>query len=186
VRYASPSTVRVLGYAPEAVENQSGTNLLHPHERERVDAEFAAFLRSPLGTTETFAHQMRHKNGSWRDIEGVATNLLEEPAVAALVVNYRDVTEKKRADDALRASEERFRLLVEGARDHALFLLDPAGIVTSWNVGAERIFGWTEAEMVGQSGSVIFHARRPRLRRTGKRNRPRARSRPGGRRALAM
>src|SRR5919206_289025 len=60
------------------------------------------------------------------------------------------------AEAALRESEERFRLLVEGAKDYAMFLLDPKNEITFWSVGAERVFGWTEAEVLGQSGAIIF------------------------------
>jgi two-component system CheB/CheR fusion protein len=64
--------------------------------------------------------------------------------------------ELERANEHLRLSEERFRLLVEGARDYAMFLLDPESRVTFWSAGAERVFGWPEKEAVGQPGSFIF------------------------------
>ncbi len=58
--------------------------------------------------------------------------------------------ERHRSEKTLRESEERFRLLVDGVKDHAIFMLDPAGRVVSWNAGAERITGWTAAEILGQ------------------------------------
>lgn len=58
--------------------------------------------------------------------------------------------------NTLNESEERFRLLVEGATDYAMFLMDAGRHVIHWNAGAERIFGYTEAEMIGQSGDIIF------------------------------
>ncbi|MBA2242228.1 MAG: PAS domain-containing sensor histidine kinase, partial [Chthoniobacterales bacterium] len=60
--------------------------------------------------------------------------------------------------EELRRSDERFRLLVEGARDYAMFLLDRGNIITFWSSGAERVFGWTQEEAVGQSGEMIFTA----------------------------
>jgi PAS domain S-box-containing protein len=63
-----------------------------------------------------------------------------------------------------RESEERFRLLVEGARDYAMFLLNPEGEITYWSAGAERVFGWTQEEAIGQSGAMIFT---PEDRRNG-------------------
>ncbi len=62
----------------------------------------------------------------------------------------RDVTVRRRAE------EERYRLLVEGTRDYAMILMDQEGCVTGWNMGAERILGWTEAEALGQPAGLIF------------------------------
>ena|GEM_PF-1085782 len=64
--------------------------------------------------------------------------------------------ERFRALDELRESEERFRLLVEGAREYAMFLLDPSNTITYWSKGAERVFGWKAREALGKSGNLIF------------------------------
>ncbi|MBA3439965.1 MAG: EAL domain-containing protein [Pyrinomonadaceae bacterium] len=64
--------------------------------------------------------------------------------------------ERRTAEEALRQSEERFRLLVDGVRDYAIFMLDPEGRVASWNAGAERVLGYTEAEITGQHFSCLF------------------------------
>jgi PAS domain S-box-containing protein len=68
----------------------------------------------------------------------------------------RDLTERRRAHEELRASEERFRLIVSSVRDYGIFMLTPDGRVASWNVGAERINGYTAAEIVGQHFEIFY------------------------------
>jgi PAS domain S-box-containing protein len=68
----------------------------------------------------------------------------------------RDVTEKAAAQEALLESERRFRVLVEGVIDYAIYMLDPSGVVTNWNAGAERLKGYTADEIVGQHFSKFY------------------------------
>ncbi len=69
------------------------------------------------------------------------------------VINKSD---RAKGDDALHDSEELFRLLVEGAKDYAMFLLDPGNVITFWSAGAERVFGWSREEAEGRKGDLIF------------------------------
>ncbi|SEI55637.1 PAS domain-containing sensor histidine kinase [Pseudomonas sp. NFR16] len=68
----------------------------------------------------------------------------------------RDLTERRLAQEALRNSERQFSLLVQGVTDYALYMLDPTGIITTWNAGAERIKGYSPAEVIGQHYSLFF------------------------------
>src|SRR5207247_423744 len=63
----------------------------------------------------------------------------------------RDLSERRAQQERLRESEERFRLLLEGIEDYAIFMLDPGGRVTSWNTGAQRIIGYKPEEIIGES-----------------------------------
>jgi PAS domain S-box-containing protein len=74
----------------------------------------------------------------------------------------RDSTRRREAEEALRESEKQFRRLVEGVTDHALYMLDPSGVVTNWNAGAQRLEGYTESEIVGRHVSR-FYTERDRL-----------------------
>ncbi|HEX2168502.1 MAG TPA: PAS domain S-box protein, partial [Longimicrobiales bacterium] len=90
---------------------------------------------------------------------GTALLHLMTPGDAAhTVVLAIDITARKEAERALRESEARFRLLVESVSDYAIFMLDPDGRVMSWNAGAERIEGYTGAEVLGRHFSIFYTA----------------------------
>ncbi len=83
---------------------------------------------------------------------------LDPPATDETSANARatDIDDLKRAQAKLGETEEKFRLLVEGTPDYAMFLLDPDTRITYWSAGAERVFGYTPQEAIGQKGSFIF------------------------------
>ena len=76
--------------------------------------------------------------------------------VAGLFILTNETTERVLADAALRGSEERLRLVVEGARDHVIFTTDPGGVITTWSAGAEAVLGWTVDDAIGQPAAMIF------------------------------
>jgi len=100
IRYASPSTTRILGYTPEEFVRCDLIDLIHPDDRAVVARNIAA---GPGGdsTIPPREVRMRHKDGTYRWLEYVGTVLLDDPAVNAIVVNYRDISERKRAETAL-------------------------------------------------------------------------------------
>jgi two-component system, chemotaxis family, CheB/CheR fusion protein len=79
-----------------------------------------------------------------------------EDHIAGAILTLVDVTDRTRANEALRESEERMRILIESANDFAIFTTDRERTVDSWNGGAERVFGYTEREIVGQSADILF------------------------------
>jgi PAS domain S-box-containing protein len=153
--FASHSTERLLGFAPAELVGRSGFERVHPDDAARVRSAFAALATRP-GTPLAVGLRWHHKDGSWRYIDAVAVNRLAEPAVGAIVVNFRDDTERRQAEVALRESEERYRTLVEGVRD-VIFALSPEGTITSLNPAFETITGWQRDQWVGQPFERLVH-----------------------------
>ncbi len=112
ILYESASVVRVLGYHPEELVGHNSFEMIHPDDLETVGNRFAPLASTP-GLTLTTEVRVRHKDGSWRWMDCVATNLLEHPAVRAIAVNYRDVTARKQAEAEIRQSEARYRNLFD-------------------------------------------------------------------------
>jgi len=86
----------------------------------------------------------------------VVANLYRVGTQPVVQLNIRDIASRKQAAQALRESENRFRIVVESVRDYAIFQLDAEGRIVGWNNGAERLLGWQEEEILGQSASVVF------------------------------
>ncbi len=148
-RYHSPSYARVTGYAPEELNGTMGLERLHPQDRERVVAAFTQGLnaREIVGPIE---FRTRHKDGTWRTVEVIGTNLLNDPAVAGIVLNGRDITERKRVEEALRDSEAYLKALFEQAPD-SYHLHDLDGRFIDGNRAAERLIGYPKEELLGKS-----------------------------------
>ena len=98
--YASPSSQRILGTQPTDSLGDHGFDLIHPKDRPRVQSMFDDLLSKP-GKSSTAEYRIRHTEGAWRVLESSMTNLLHNPAVSGVVVNSRDVSDRKRAEDRL-------------------------------------------------------------------------------------
>jgi nitrogen fixation negative regulator NifL len=99
VRSASPSVQRVLGYRPEEMIGTNALAQLHPDDAPAISALFFGGQQTP-GFTASAEYRYRHADGSWRMLEAVGSNLLHHPSVAGIIVNARDITERKR-DEAM-------------------------------------------------------------------------------------
>ncbi|HWI44581.1 MAG TPA: DUF4118 domain-containing protein, partial [Rubrobacter sp.] len=89
-------------------------------------------------------------------LEGVLVSVLTSSLRSARDRAQRSTLEARSHQESLRESEERFRLMVEGVKDYAIFMLDPGGCVTTWNEGAERIEGYGEEEILGRHFSSFY------------------------------
>ncbi len=96
------------------------------------------------------------KDGSLYWAIQTVTALPENAHNVGFAVITRDISERRRVEEALRASEERFRLLVNGVHDHAIYMLSVNGEIQTWNGGAAHIYGYTAEEIIGQHRKVFF------------------------------
>lgn len=97
IRYTSPSFHRILGYKQEEVIGSTAFELIHPEDRETVLTALNEFVKNP-GARDSLQYRARHANGSWVSLEVVAYNMLDDPAVRGVVINGRDISERKQAE----------------------------------------------------------------------------------------
>ncbi len=116
--YESAAAERVLGARPDERLGQAALAIVHPEDREFGERLFADVMRTP-GAQVSGEMRVRHADGSWRAIEAVLKNLLDDPAVGGVVVNYRDVTARKGLEEELR--RQAFHDSFTGLANRALF-----------------------------------------------------------------
>ncbi|MEW6028164.1 MAG: PAS domain S-box protein [Chloroflexota bacterium] len=146
VSYRSPAARRIFGFADQEVLGQSGFKWVHPDDLEHARQAFIR-LGSEPGSTRTARFRLQRKNGGWRWIEAVGTNLLSDPAVQSIVINYRDITEHKQAEEVLRESEEKFRLIAERITE-VFYLVDIRIDKTLYvSPGFEQVWGMSRSEV---------------------------------------
>jgi diguanylate cyclase (GGDEF)-like protein/PAS domain S-box-containing protein len=100
-RYVTPSIKRLLDYEPEEIIGRSVMEFIHPDDLERALVELRAGRAAP-GTGMPIEVRVKHRDGSWRIFEGVGRNLLDDPVVRGVVINSRDVTERRRREEQVR------------------------------------------------------------------------------------
>ena len=159
--YVNTGISRMLGYSPEQIAALGSSliaSLIHPDDVPGVLEGNQRFHL--LGDTDVYDHElrMRHARGDyrWLRCRDAVFERAEDGTVTQIIGNAQDITAHKQAELALRQSESRFRFMVESAKDYAIFTLDRNGMVTSWNSGAERLLGYSEAEIIGRDGRIIF------------------------------
>ena len=147
---------RFKGYEADEIIGEHFSRFYTPEERA---------AEVPQRDLDTAAREGRFETEGWRirkDGSRFWANVIIDPIrdPAGTLVGFakvtRDLTERRAAEEEIRRSEERFRLLVQSVTDYAIYMLDPQGRVSSWNAGAERFKGYAEDEIVGEHFSRFY------------------------------
>ncbi|PKG33716.1 PAS domain S-box protein, partial [Methanoregula sp.] len=140
ISYTSPSTTRVLGYDPSELIGKDPFEYLHPDDREHVRAALGEVRKETHHHAPT-EYRIRHADGHYIAVEAVANNLLSVPEINGIVVTVRPITERKRAEEELRASEATLRINEERLR-----MAQEIGRTGSWEYSPAANTIWGSAE----------------------------------------
>src|SRR5438105_4188967 len=153
-RYASPSVERVLGYAPSDLLEHNAFDYVHPDDIALVAEALARAIQRP-GSPQAAQFRFRAQDGSWRLLDAVGQARAEHGGSAQLIVNARDVTERRRQERALRENKERLRTVIAGA-PLVLFALDRHGVFTMVEGRGLDALGVRPALLVGRSAFELY------------------------------
>jgi PAS domain S-box-containing protein len=147
----NPSFEKTLGFTTNELMAKPYIEFIHPEDRPATVVEKDRLEEGKV--TFSFENRYLCKDGSFKWLLWNAVSVPEQEAIYAVA---RDITERKRAEEALRDSRKQLRLLVDSVKDYAILMLDPSGQVTSWNQGAERIKGYRPDEIIGRHFSCFY------------------------------
>lgn len=156
VTFVSETITRDFGYLPEDVMGQGLADYIHPDDTPAFGLRWVELLESPDGVTQ-MEFRLRHKNGSWRWVGIAAQNLFHDPAVQSIIFNFRDITERKRAEEALADQHTLLRTVIDNLPD-AIYVKDTAGRKILTNHADLENIGKTEEQALGKTPWDIFPA----------------------------
>jgi diguanylate cyclase (GGDEF)-like protein/PAS domain S-box-containing protein len=155
IRAATASVQRTFGFPIAEYIGTEAAEYLHPDDLHIGMAAYNQVVADP-DTEARYELRVRHHDGSYRWAEIITRNFLDDPATEALVSNYRDIDERKLAEESLRASEDKFKALVQNSFD-VFLILDDHLAIDYVSPSFSKLAGLTEEEILGQTAMEFVH-----------------------------
>jgi PAS domain S-box-containing protein len=148
ITYASPSFHRLLNLPPESELGRFALDYVHPGDREHVRVELEE-VYTRQNTMVPTQYRILKGSGQFLDVESVGANLLDTPGVNGIVIATRDITERRKMEAALHASEKMQKAIIDHLPD-ATLAIDRNGVVIAWNRAMEELTGVAAKDMIGK------------------------------------
>lgn len=149
VRYIASAEEDMTGFKTRELLGKSIFNRIHKDDLPNVLQTFTEGVATP-GMIQTAQYRFQHSSGEWRYFEAIGHNLLDDPHVNGIILNYRDITERKRVEQALQENKSRLEAVISTALN-GIITSDSEQQIILFNPSAERIFGYSASEAIGQS-----------------------------------
>lgn len=155
IYYASPSITKVLGYSEDEFLNINLSDLFHPDDFPQYIEKRSALMDTP-GASFFHEARLRHRNGNWLWCDGTISNMIQEPAVEGIVATFRDITDKKNSEEAIRLAEASYREIFDKTA-HAIYVFNiDTGKIMEANKRAFEMTGYSQEELLKNGASPIF------------------------------
>ena len=148
LRYESPSHERLLGYTDAESAGRHVFSFVHPDDRSALVHTMAQIVQFP-GLTLRVEFRFKHKDGSWRHLESIARNLMEDPSIGGILVNSRDITERNQSEEALRETADQLKVIWESVQSGILLIDAATHRIVDANPMALKMFGATRDQVTG-------------------------------------
>ncbi len=142
------------GLSYEQPAGPSWQAVIHPDDASVSKERWQGAVKT--GEVFECEYRLRNAAGEYRWFIVRTVPLRDDNRIIGWLGSATDIHDLKQAEEGRRESEERYRLMVDGARDYAIFMMNPSNEIVYWSAGAERVFGWSAAEAVGESGKIVF------------------------------
>jgi PAS domain S-box-containing protein len=154
IRYESPNIEKLFGWRPDELVGLEGCVMIHPQDIARVKDDFLNLLKTE-NSAITAEYQYKCKNGIYRQIKLTAINLINDPTVAGILMNYSDITDEKETELALAAEKERLAVTLRSIGD-GVITTDVSGNIIMINNAAEALTGWSSKDAAGRPLPEVF------------------------------